>query len=490
MRARSVAIVAGLTVIAAALRLWHLGAKDVWADEAVAISLARLPWHEFRRVITNREANAAFYELLLRAWTGGFGVGAAAARSLSAAAGIATVPALFIAARRLLSERVALVAAGLLAVNTYHVRYSQEARGYALVTLLVVLATWAFVRVLSEPGFSLRPYIVLATLAIYTHMFAALVMAAHVVAALTYATSVRRSRLMKVWMWIGVLCAPLALFAKTKDIGQIDWIPRPSLELVGTTLVDFSGRGNLMLTVLVAMAVIAGLIEVWRSGHDRRFAAALIAGWCFLPPAIALALSFVKPMFLPRYLIVALPALAVLAGTGIATLGAGTSRIVPALRWGLLVAIVAMSVDGVQGWYKESFDPPPQRWRDAVRLVARESKPSDALVFYHPWARMPFEFAEKELHLDTRATVLFPALPDARMMLAAPREMDGRELLPGGTRAGELEKRERVWLVRNGGDAIGALLEQSLTSVFERRQAVNFGAGIDVFEYSRPIPRK
>src|ERR1700757_4675040 len=117
MRARSCFVLFVLTLAAALLRFWHLGARDIWTDEAISISIARLPWHEFRRVITNREANAAFYELLLKAWMALFGAREFAVRGLSAVAGALTVPSLYALGRRLHNEWTAAAAGALLAVN-------------------------------------------------------------------------------------------------------------------------------------------------------------------------------------------------------------------------------------------------------------------------------------------------------------------------------------------------------------------------------------
>jgi hypothetical protein len=103
---------------------------------------------------------------------------------------------------------------------------------------------------------------------------------------------------------------------------------------------------------------------------------------------------------------------------------------------------------------------------------------------------MPFEFARQEQRALVAATVLFPAIPDARMMLARPAEMSGRELLSGGTRAETLSNSNGVWLVRNNEDATSDALQRYLSSSFEQKEVVNFGAGIDVFEYSRPSAPK
>jgi len=69
-----------------------------------------------------------------------------ATRLLSAAAGVATIPALYLAVSELFSKRIALISAVLLAVTFLHVRDSHFGTTDVPVTLLIVLAVWAAIR--------------------------------------------------------------------------------------------------------------------------------------------------------------------------------------------------------------------------------------------------------------------------------------------------------------------------------------------------------
>src|SRR5207245_2897434 len=71
------------------------------------------------------------------------------------------------------SERAALIAAALAAVNPYLVWYSQEARSYSLLVLLSALSLLLFARALREP--TRRAFVawgVVSALAVFTHYFA------------------------------------------------------------------------------------------------------------------------------------------------------------------------------------------------------------------------------------------------------------------------------------------------------------------------------
>src|SRR5690606_24496795 len=128
------------------------------------------------------------YPILGWLWCGVLGTSDLAMRSLPALLGTLTVPAIFLAARRLFDARVALLSALLLAVSPYQVYYSQEHRYYALTLLLGTLSVWLLLRAMrfervpsgeAEPppprwGWTL--YVAASVLMFYAHAMTALLL--------------------------------------------------------------------------------------------------------------------------------------------------------------------------------------------------------------------------------------------------------------------------------------------------------------------------
>ena len=81
----------------------------------------------------------------------------------------------------LVSRRAGLVAAALVAVNPFLVWYSQEARSYALLSLLTAATVLAFGFALRGDRRWLAGWAALSTLAIATHYFAVFVVGAEAV---------------------------------------------------------------------------------------------------------------------------------------------------------------------------------------------------------------------------------------------------------------------------------------------------------------------
>src|SRR5690242_15230387 len=117
------AVISGITALAAVLRLLYLGKKSFWMDEIVSVSIARLDPAGFRNIVLSWELNEGLYYTLLRNWMH-LGQSEFFIRLLSLLPSVAAIPFVYLLGRRLVSEKAGLVAALLLAVNAFDVRYA------------------------------------------------------------------------------------------------------------------------------------------------------------------------------------------------------------------------------------------------------------------------------------------------------------------------------------------------------------------------------
>jgi len=167
-------VVAGLTVLAAALRFATLTHQSLWFDEAQAVHEMRLSLGAMLHTWSANEPNPPLYFVVAWLWTHVFGAGTAGVRSLSAVVGTATVPLVYLAAREMVSRRASLVAAGLITLSPFMIWYSQEAREYGLLAALCAASLIFFARAWHAPG-SRRDLVwwtVLSALALLTQYFA------------------------------------------------------------------------------------------------------------------------------------------------------------------------------------------------------------------------------------------------------------------------------------------------------------------------------
>jgi 4-amino-4-deoxy-L-arabinose transferase-like glycosyltransferase len=131
------ALLAVVVAVAAVLRLYQLGGEGLWFDEANTAVLAGLPVSRLLERITV-DNQAPLYFLLVKAAMALLGSAEWAVRSVSAASGIALVWLAYDVGRRTASRRAAQLAAILVATSPMAIHYSQEARPYALLMLLVL----------------------------------------------------------------------------------------------------------------------------------------------------------------------------------------------------------------------------------------------------------------------------------------------------------------------------------------------------------------
>ena len=98
-----------------------------------------------------------------------------------------------------------------------------------------------------------------------------------------------------------------------------------------------------------------------------------------VPLLLLLLLSLRKPVFTPRFLLICLPAVVLLAGRGAYLLRPSRwSTVIPALLVVLLAALLP-------GYYKR----PKEDWRAATRYVLSAAQPGDAVLVWYP---EPFQY--------------------------------------------------------------------------------------------------
>src|SRR5688500_3459356 len=119
-----------ILLLAAALRFHLLGAQSLWNDEGNSYVQAT---RSFADIAANaaRDIHPPGYYWLLAAWRSVSGDSEFALRALSAFASIVTVAFTYYLGRRLYGAGAGLLAALLVALNSFSIYYAQEARMYA-----------------------------------------------------------------------------------------------------------------------------------------------------------------------------------------------------------------------------------------------------------------------------------------------------------------------------------------------------------------------
>ena len=400
--------VIGEVLLSLALGCFHLGDESLWRDEGFTAMVTGGSWGSVLDHARDLDSNMFSYNLLLHAWRIVGGDSEAALRSLSVVATAAAVFVVFMVGSRLYGDAAGVIAGLVLAIAPFGVRYAQEARSYALLVLLVSVASYLFIIGIERPSWpTWICYSVVAALACYTHLFGGLVVLAHASSLMFLGRHNRPWRhVAGAAALLAGLLLPLGVLLAGRPTSQIDWISRPTLYDVAAATARVSGGSVLVLVFGTFCAVL--FILAWQAWSDDRTSLqtwryGFTASWIAVPPAAALAFSIaVKPIFFDRYLIVVLPGLAVAAGLVIARL-----RRVWMIA-AVLAVVVGLSALRIADWYER---PTFEDWRGAVEYVAKSATPADGVVFCSTHGRPPFEFYELRQPPSSRPQPLSPSAP-------------------------------------------------------------------------------
>ncbi len=312
--------------------------SSLWLDEALSVNIASAPLGQLVEHLKH-DGHPPLYYAILHGWMGVFGSGDISVRGLSGLFGLLTLPLVWIIGRRKGGPTLGWVAVAVVAVSPFAVRYSDEARMYSLVMLLVVIGWLLIDDVIYRGKATIPRFLGIALVGgvlLYTHYWSLWLLGA-----------VGLTGLWKIWRapdrsarrpWIG-----LVLAIAVAGLAFLPWFPtmlyqsahtgtpwakasRPTAALA-LMLADNGGGTYAEQFLAAAMIAVALVIGVFGFTIDRRTTGldlrtrrefrgpAWIAAFTFL---IGCAVSFVAhSAFASRYTAVIFPMIALIVASGI-----------------------------------------------------------------------------------------------------------------------------------------------------------------------------
>jgi tetratricopeptide (TPR) repeat protein len=414
---RSLVVFATLLIIffvGMGLRLYALDADSLWLDEILTALIAREDVLSILRFHFREAANPPLVSLIIHAFFSAWGESEFVARLPSALVGSLSILLIYEVGELLWTRRVGLLGALLLAVNPYHIAYSQEARHYALMAFLALLSLVFLLKALKRK----RPWLwlgfVLCTgLSLYNHYFAFLFLPAEVVlAAWTIAenrlahqktsgstptqdrgfwadpTKRQAVTLLVSLLCVGILYLPWVSTLSAQFSKQLRSAP---LGLSATTLesalhaahevpVAFSGIEGPLWTLCLALFLL-GLVSI---GWKRLIFVVL---WLGATLAFLVTINAEHP-FRSRYMIFSLPIYLLVIANGLTILASVCHRLLnrlvrpgpgwrPALISALAASLLAaLSLPSLVGYYEQQ----KEDWRDAAAYILDNRAPGDMVI--------------------------------------------------------------------------------------------------------------
>jgi hypothetical protein len=436
-----------IVVLGGALRFYRIGEQSLWLDEAFSVWLARHPLREMFGWVVKIDQHPPLYYTLLHFWVSVFGDSAPTVRALSALVGTITIPLIYLIGCRLADgdRAVGLLAAAILALSPFHVRFAQEARMYTLLTLNAALAVYALLRLLSDspatasaaqqqaaprcadsaaeagqeghrhrraralvrsrppsPGRCLAwpGYVFFTVATLLSHNTAVFFPLATNVFILGMLWLRRHSdylHLPSIRNWLlaqgGILLlwSPwLAAFvSQSLGVYREFWIPPPALHTVlsafAALLSDFLPHRFWIMWAAFGLLILCGASYF----RLRPAYLALLLVLVVTPFAGELLVSLVRPIFYDRTLIWASLPLYLLLAAGIRRL-----RTWPWMPVALLTVAAANGISLRE--YYVNFE--KEQWDDAAAFVAQRVEANDVILFNATWVQLPFDFYFRSCH--------------------------------------------------------------------------------------------
>lgn len=403
-RAAAIALFGGLLVISLAFKLRGLGSA-YWIDEGLSVGIGSHPLFDIPGLLI-QDGSPPLYYMLLHLWMDAFGTDEASTQALSIVFGVLCVPAAFWAGWTIYGRRVAWAAAALAALNPFLTIHAYETRMYALIMLLGLIATTAFVKayVLRQRGW-IPVFSVLLAAMLYTHNWALFFgMACAVAFGWLWRQGPDRRELLRdgaIGFGItGLLYLPwLPTLASQAQHTGAPWSTRPMFdELIFGTGLTMGGRGPSVAIALGAGTGLAALAAARRIRELRATQALLIlfAGTVL----IAFVASWLSPAWASRYLAIVLPPLLLFAAAGLSHAG----------RLGIWALAIILAISAIPNPVKKEQ---PSDEKLVAEIVGPRMDPGDLVIVTHP-ERVPI--MRHYLGADLRYADLFGPVKDTGIM--------------------------------------------------------------------------
>ncbi len=365
-----------ILLVALILRLWQLGGKSLWLDEATSWHFAKVP---LQTILTNtEETNPPVYYALLHGWMHAFGDSETSMRFLSLIFGMLGVALMGWVGTLIGGKEAGLWAMGLMALMTMPVKFSQTIRSYSLF-LAAVLASYGSLLMWIKTR-KLRwsvSYVFSTIIMCYAHNYWMFTIFAQQL----YVGWLILRRRVHFWPWVlltGLVVAGylpwLMVLLKQASTLQNEgfWIGEPHKAIFWKVfqLHFFFDVASFEAFFFLGWA----LLGIWAFRTKVKTnvfnPGLLFASWFICPILIPFFVSKIStPILVPRYTIAAAPVAYLLV----------VFAMTRYTRWWRAVSVIIiglLSLHNLATYYSWEWED----WRQAIAVVTKQAQPDDALL--------------------------------------------------------------------------------------------------------------
>ena len=349
--------------------------------------------------IVAQDVHVPFYHLLLHTWQIFLGNGVATDRVLSLIFFVLTIPVVYATGKRFLGVGEGLFAAGLVTLSPFLNWYGNELRMYSMLTLFTACSQYLFLRARQTGG---TPYwifyFIISLMGVFTHYFFWLILLCQGIFYLVYQSDFpRRSfpKISAVFVLLLTAFGPWLLYVYHLGLASTTQplLSKPtSINLFGTYAQFLFGfQDDHLNTIIVSfwpLIVLLGFVALQRERKvpiEARYAFFS----SFVPIILIFAVSIaLKPVFLSRYLIIAVPGLYFF-------LAWLTSIYPPRITWVVRALLLAGMAGGLYVQLTSNNIPVKENYSQAATYLDQHATDQDIIIVSAPFTVYPIEYYYK-----------------------------------------------------------------------------------------------
>jgi len=411
-------VLTAILLLGAFLRFYHADFQSTWLDEILSMNEAdpKLTLGEFYDKIMFYEFIPHLYYLLLRFSFVIFGYSTLVGRDLSAVIGIVGIYAIYLLAKELFNKRAGLIAAALLAVNVFHIAYSQEIRPYGLLFLFTVFSFYRLSIFIKKPTIKNAVFYGIFTgLIVNAHFFGFITIFSQYLILLFFlikSPASNRKTFFINCLISGVVTVLIFLpaYGAFTRITAIDsfWLQKPGPEAYTIMFKEFFGNSEMVL-FLIHLAVIYYVVSLFKSklksydydaivNNKLTFSFIILFSWLTISLVLPLVKSYLDvPMILSRYFINILPVFVLVITIGILYIKNNIIRITLIASF-LIFSLVDIFV--VKNYYNTVTK---SQYRELTQEINRLNTNRTKVVAYWSWVFPYFFQGENQTFVEARS---------------------------------------------------------------------------------------
>lgn len=314
-------------------------------------------------------------------------------RSVSVISGLMTIAFVYLIVNKTVGKREALFCSFLIAINPFHIYFSQELRPYSLATMFACISWWSLIGKPKHQGLAFIASTIAGFYSMYIYPFVLL-------SQVLFIFISRRNELKRLLLWIGIVAAfclpwlPFFMGQLSTGIGLARSLPGWS-QVVGTPIikslplvlakfivgpVELKDSPVFYLFAGVSILVmLLGAVKVWGEKKHR-----YLIYWFLVPVLGSWLLSFFIPVIQPKRVMLALPPMIVIVGIWLLK-GAETWR---KLIAGFLIGVFLLFT--FLYWFRPEYH--REDWKGIIANIEQDANVASVALFIFPEPFAPWRW--------------------------------------------------------------------------------------------------